>query len=84
MVITKVLPQVDTLLFKLLVLRRISDRIGRVWRCLHSQLYLVEITLENSASVSNHLKILQVYAHVYSWCIHVRMYVCTYVCCIFG
>ena len=60
MVITKVLPQVDTLLFKLLVLRRISDRNGRVWRCLHSQLYLVEITLENSASVSNHLNILQV------------------------
>lgn len=48
---TKVLAQVDTLLFKLLVLRGLSDSIGRVWRCYQSQIYLVEITLENSAEV---------------------------------
>ena len=50
-IIAKVLSQVDTLLFELLVLGAISDETGRVWRCHRSQLYLVEITLENSASV---------------------------------
>ena len=63
LVITKVLPQVDTLLFKLLVLGGISDKIGRVWRCHHSQLYLVEITLEYSASVSTYVYNLGTYVH---------------------
>ena len=65
MVNTKVLSQVDTLLFKLLVLRRISDKIGRMWRCLHSQLYLVEITLENSASVSACIILVRTYMCIY-------------------
>lgn len=48
---TKVLSQVDTLLFELLVLGAISDKTGRMWRRHRSKLHLVEITLENSASV---------------------------------
>ena len=40
----------DTLLFKLLVLRSIKDLNGNVWRRRSSDMYVVEITTDNSFS----------------------------------
>ena len=45
LLLLQILWKVDTILFCLLVLRRLSDSQGRVWRFHPTQLYVVEITL---------------------------------------
>ena len=47
----QMLAEVDTLLFSLLVLRGLTDCQGRVWRCHHSQLYVVEVTCSDRNAV---------------------------------
>lgn len=41
----------DTVLFSLLILKSLKDKNGNVWRCLSSQLYMIEVTYCGNDSV---------------------------------
>ncbi len=59
------MPEVDCILFSLLILRGISDSQGLVWKCHPRQLYMVEVTLpEKVSKFVLTLKYIYIHVHV--------------------
>ena len=48
----QVLSIIDTILFSLVILRAIKDNNGNVWRVLPSQLYMLEVTSQETLSIA--------------------------------